>query len=78
MNAHDDERMKEVLRRALPPVEGDELGRDLWPAMLRRMDAESGAAQSPGWAWFDAALLAGMVAFGVFVPAAIPVLLFYL
>jgi hypothetical protein len=46
--------------------------------MLRRMDAESGAAQSRGWAWFDGALLAGMVGFGVFFPAAIPVLLFYL
>jgi hypothetical protein len=79
MNAHDEEQMKEVLRQALPPVEGDDgPGRDLWPAMLRRMDAESGAAQSRGWAWFDGALLAGMVGFGVFFPAAIPVLLFYL
>ena len=40
MNGHDEDRMKKLLQQALPPVEGDlGPGRDLWPAVLRRMDA---------------------------------------
>ncbi len=84
MNAHDEERMKKLLRQALPPVEGDAgPGRDLWPAMLRRLDADSAAPALPGWAWFnwawfDGALAAGLVGLAVLFPAAIPVFLYYL
>jgi hypothetical protein len=51
--------------------------------MLRRLDAEPATQQSPAWAcfseaWFDAALLAGLVALAAFFPASIPVFLFYL
>ena len=73
MNAEDQNRMKQLLREALPPipVEG-EPARDLWPAMLRRMDAK------PATPWFDWALLGGLVGLAGLFPAAIPVFLYYL
>ena len=74
MNAHDEDSMKQLLKQALPPVEGDaEPGRDLWPAVLRRLDA--GPAAPP---WFDWALGAGLLGLAAFFPASIPVLLYYL
>lgn len=70
--------MVQSLISALPRV-GDDAGldRDLWPAMLRRMDRESvrGAARVP---WFDWALAGGLVAFAAIVPRTIPVILYYL
>lgn len=84
MNTDKEKRMKDLLRQALPPVEGvAEPGRDLWPAMLRRLDARPAARQSPVWtcfneAWFDGVLLAGLVVLAALFPASIPVLLFYL
>ena len=47
MKVNDEGRLKNLLRQALPPVEG-EPGRDLWPAVLRRLDARP--ASLP---WFD-------------------------
>jgi hypothetical protein len=74
MNAHDDERMKQLLRQALPAVEHNpQPGRDLWPAVLKRMDERP--AMPP---WFDWALLGGLVGLAAFFPSAIPVLLYYL
>ncbi len=73
MNAHDEERMKQLLRQAMPPVDQTEPARDLWPAVLRRLGAQPAAPP-----WFDWALLGGLVAFAAFVPASIPVLLYYL
>jgi hypothetical protein len=75
------DRMKQLLQQALPPVK-DEPGRDLWPAMQHRLNAEATLA-SPGWAWlqsawFDGALLAGLVGLLAIFPAAIPVFLYYL
>ena len=80
--------MKKLLRRALPPVNSDAgPGRDLWPDVLRRLEAnlaaKTVAMATPGWvwfnsAWFDGALLAGLVGLVVIFPAAIPVLLYYL
>jgi hypothetical protein len=72
MNGNDQERMKTLLRQALPPVEG-EPGCDLWPAVLGRLDARP---VSPPW--FDWALMGGLVALGAFFPAAIPMFLYYL
>ena len=82
MNTHDENRMKKLLQQSLPPVDGDAgPGRDLWPDVLRRLDvnlaAKSGATLSHGWAWFDGALLAGLVALVVIFPATIPVFLYY-
>lgn len=71
-------RMAQFLRESLPPI-GDsaEPARDLWPAMLRRMDeqADRGAASIP---WFDWALAGGLVAFAAIAPRTIPVILYYL
>jgi hypothetical protein len=74
MKAHDEERVKELLRLALKPMEGElEPSRDLWPAVLKRLSA--GTAQVP---WFDWALLAGLLGLGAFFPGSIPVFLYYL
>ena len=84
--------MKKLLRQAMPPVKNDaEPGRDLWPDMLRRLNAnpaenlaaKHAAPAMPGWAcfnsaWFDGALLAGLVALAAFFPATIPLFLYYL
>ena len=76
MNDNERDRVERLLKLAVPPVgEGAEAGRDLWPAVLRRMDETAGSA---GWAWFDGALLAGLAVLGVAFPATIPVLLYYL
>jgi hypothetical protein len=82
MNAHDENRMKEVLKQVVPPVAVDvEPGRDLWPAVLRRLDEDAVAprrAISGYMPWFDWALLGGLVVFAVSFPATIPVFLYYL
>jgi hypothetical protein len=79
MNAHDENRMKQLLKQALPRLEGEaELGRDLWPAMRRRLDSTTAASPLHRFAWFDWALLAGLVGLAAFFPASIPVLLYYL
>ena len=69
--------MRELLRSAMPPVEDRPMDRDLWPAMLRRMDEEDrrGAASVPWWDW---ALISGLVAFAAVLPRSIPVILYYL
>ena len=78
MNEHVEERMKKLLRQALPPMNSDAgPGRDLWPDVLRRMDVNSGASVSPGWAWFDGALAAGIVGLVAIFPAVIPMFLYY-
>ncbi len=82
MNAHDEDRIKQLLQQSLPPVDpAAEPSRDLWPAVLRRLDAEPAAPQrlTPrSIPWFDWALLAGLVVFAVSFPATIPVFLYYL
>ncbi|MGO9340597.1 MAG: hypothetical protein ACLPY1_24250 [Terracidiphilus sp.] len=66
--------MKKLLQQSLPPVGAEhEPGRDLWPTMLRRLDAKPAATP-----WFDWALLAGLVGIAALFPSAIPVLLYYL
>jgi hypothetical protein len=73
MNADDQNRLKKLLQEAVPPVPDEaEPGRDLWPAVLRRLDAK------PATPWYDWALLAGLVGLAGFFPAAIPVFLYYL
>ncbi len=83
MNAEDenrimnDDRIKQLLKQTLPPVESNaEPERDLWPAVLRRLDAD----RAPRYAvpWFDWALLGGLAVFAVSFPATIPVFLYYL
>ena len=83
MNAHDEDRIKQLLKQTLPPVgSAAEPSRDLWPAVLRRLDADTApAAQAVGSLrqnWFDWALLAGLIVFAASFPATIPVFLYYL
>jgi len=73
MNAHDEDRIKQLLKGAMPPISNAEPPCDLWPAMLRRLDA--GPAAPP---WFDWALAGGLVVFALALPASIPVFLYYL
>ena len=83
MNAHDEDRIKELLRQAMPPVGAEaepapEPSIDLWPAVLRRLDTQPAAQPRLNWVWFDWALLAGVLAVTVAFPASIPMLLYYL
>jgi hypothetical protein len=76
VNEQDQQRIKRLLRESMPPITGQggvELRRDLWLAMLKRLEARPFKVP-----WFDWALLAAVAALLVFFPAAIPVLLYHL
>lgn len=74
METNSEDRMKELLRQALPPVDVDAgPRRDLWPLALKRLDARPAILP-----WFDWALLAGLLALAALFPATIPVFLYYL
>lgn len=73
MKPDDQDRISNLLKLTLPPVEDNpELARDLWPAVLKRLDGK------PATPWFDWALLAGVGVFAAVSPAWIPVILYYL
>jgi hypothetical protein len=86
MKKQDEHRTKQLLRQAMPPVDpAAEPSRDLWPAVLRRIEhgPDAGHADPLPHAplsvpFFDWALLAGLVIFAVSFPATIPVFLYYL
>jgi len=81
MNEEDRSQMKKLLKQALPPVDADSgPSRDLWPAMLLRLDEEPVTPARAGfnWAWFDGALAAGLLLLVASFPASIPLLLYYL
>jgi hypothetical protein len=76
VNEQDQERIKQLLKETMQPITGQvgsELRRDLWPAMLKRLEARP--AKVP---WFDWALIAAVAALLVFFPGAIPVFLYHL
>jgi hypothetical protein len=75
MNEHEQERVEQLLKQSLPPISvlaGTETQRDLWPAMLRRLEAR------PAVPWFDWALLAAVVAWFALFPGTISLLLYHL
>jgi anti-sigma factor RsiW len=76
MNAHDEDRMKRLLQRAVPPVGEREPDRDLWPAVLRRMDQKPTRTMLFRLPLIDWVLLAGLAAFAAFFPVSIPLLLY--
>lgn len=85
MTTYDENPIKQLLKKALPPVAPDaEPSRDLWPIVLRRLDSEpepthfSSRALSTKLPWFDWALIAGLIVFAIACPAAIPVFLYCL
>lgn len=76
MKQQDQQGIELILKNTLQPIACDadaELRRDLWPAMLKRLEARP--AKVP---WFDWALLAAVAALLIFFPGAIPVLLYHL
>ncbi len=63
-----DETLKELLRRAAGGPADRELTRDLWPAMLRRL--ERPPVRVPWWDWaLAAALLLCLLLFPEIIPA---------
>jgi hypothetical protein len=73
MKENNGREIRELLKRAMPPVLDPELRRDLWPEMLRRLDA-----QAPRVPWFDWALVVALLLWCLLFPKGIPVLLYHL
>lgn len=48
MTEHDDRQIREALQQLFPPV-NTEMHRDLWPAVLRKLEAHP--AQMPWYDW---------------------------
>ena len=57
MTDHDYRRIREALKQSFPPVR-TELGRDLWPAVLRKLDTRP--TPVPWYDWALIGLSAGM------------------
>ncbi len=72
-NQENEKQLQALLKQSLGPVKNTELQRDLWPQMLRRLDAQP--LRIP---WFDWALAAATIAALLFFPGAIPALLYHL
>ena len=75
-NEENNKEMKALLKQAIAPVEDTELRRDLWPKMLRRLEAQPALVVSVPW--FDWVLAAILGAVLVFFPGSIPALLYHL
>lgn len=73
MTHQEEKGLQALLKREFPPFESAELQRDLWPQMLRRLDA-----QPPRVPWFDWALAAAVAAMLLLFPGVIPALLYQL
>ena len=76
MMENEQDRVQRLLKATMPTVASQsdgELWRDLWPAMLKRLEAPR--VYVP---WFDWALLAGVAVCLLLSPAGIPLLLYYL
>ncbi len=73
MNEPEIDELKKLLKDSLPPVQGVELRRDLWPEMQRRLDHRP--FHVPWWDW---ALLAGVTVFFCVFPGLLPALFYHL
>ncbi|HTA22054.1 MAG TPA: hypothetical protein VK763_00860 [Terriglobales bacterium] len=69
---NDDDKIRQLLKQNIRPV-NQELERDLWPQMLRRLEERSATVP-----WFDWALAAVVVLSIIWVPSTIPMLLYHL
>lgn len=72
MTNHDEKRVRELLKAAIPPI-NPELEHDLWPAMLNRMQAPE-----TGLCWYDWTLIAGLCGWLFVYPQGILQLLYQL
>jgi hypothetical protein len=77
MNAHDEDRIQQLLRESLPPTRDSEPSCDLWPALQYRLGPHPRASLR-SVPLLDWALAGGLLAFAAFAPMTIPVLLYYL
>ncbi len=68
-----DEKLLELVRKALPKVGDVEPGRDLWPGVLRKFEARPRRVP-----WYDVALAVALAAMAILFPTAFPVLLYYM
>jgi len=75
-NEKKDPDVKELLKRAIPPIRDTELRHDLWPQMLRKLEEHPVAVVSVPW--FDWVLAAILGVVLVFFPGSIPALLYHL
>ena len=67
--------LRALLQREFPPLQNTDLQRDLWPQMLRHLDAQPEPVHVP---WFDWVLAAAVAAALLFFPSVIPALLYQL
>ena len=72
MNEYDDRQIREALQQSFPAV-NTELHRDLWPAVLRKLDARP--ARVP---WYDWALIGFSASVLLFFPQLILVFAYHL
>lgn len=72
MNDHDERELRAVLKGNVPRARA-ELRRDLWPAMLRRLEEQPRRV-----AWIDWALAATIASLLLLFPKAIPLLMYHL
>jgi hypothetical protein len=72
MTEHDDRQIRKSLKQSFAPV-NTELRRDLWPAILRKLDARQ--APVP---WYDWALIGLSASVFVFFPQLIFVVAYHL
>ena len=77
MNKDDQDRIQQLLREALPPMQNTEPRGDLWPELMRRFSVQPRTAIK-SVPLLDWALAGGLLAFFAFAPMTIPVLLYYL
>ena len=73
MTNEDDKELRALLKGAFPPATGAELQRDLWPAVLRRVQEKDGATP-----WFDWALAGGVFVWLALNPKVVLVLFYFL
>jgi len=73
MNEWTDEKLREALKAAFPPGAAEKPVRDLWPQMLRRMEAKG-----PLVSWLDWAVVALSGVLLLVLPGAAPILFYFL
>ena len=72
MDEHDVRQIRDALRQSFPPV-NTELGRDLWPDVLRRLDTRTVAVP-----WYDWVLVGVSAAMFVVFPRLVLVFAYHL
>jgi hypothetical protein len=71
MKETDDQRVRDLLKSAFPPLRDVEPSRELWPRLRRRIEGSSSPVP-----WFDWALVALLPAWCVAFPRAVLFLLY--